>query len=192
MFGVRVLLLLLLSVWSSGQIAAGGWLDRPLETWNAAAAAAPTAPRVDETRAELTARCRLEPLAGTAAQRAVAAAGWIPFLLFDRELVRGDVEAIGGMAASDGMCRPAAFNVFVFVAGRFAGTLSPLPMSSRTDGSAGAIRLLPNETITAEFARYQNSDALCCPSSRIAVTFRISRNAGAPVVTPVSSRTIRG
>jgi len=53
------------------------------------------------------------------------------------------------MTAADGMCRPAHFNVFVFVGGRFAGTLSPQLMTSRLDASIGALR------IAAEFARYR-------------------------------------
>ena len=82
------------------------------------------------------------------------------------------------------------YNLFVFVGGTFAGVLSPTPMTSRLDGSSGAVRLpLPN--ITAEFARYTTTDPLCCPSSRVTVRYRIDRSAAGPVVAPVEVRTTR-
>ena len=78
----------------------------------------------------------------------------------------------------------------MFVGGTFAGVLSPTPMTSRLDGSSGAVRLpLPN--ITAEFARYTSADPLCCPSSRVTVRYRIDRSAAGPVVAPVEIRTSR-
>ena len=95
------------------------------------------------------------------------------------------------MAGSDGMCRPTQYNVFVFVDGRFAGTLSPVLMDSRFDGSSGAVRLpLPN--VTAEFARYTPNDPMCCPSSRVTVRYRIDRTPSGAVVVPVDVRTTRG
>ncbi len=96
------------------------------------------------------------------------------------------------MNDADGMCRPATFHVFVFVGGRFAGTLSPEPMTSRLDGSIGAVRIISADLITAEFARYRAQDPLCCPSSRVSVRFRIDRTGPDAVVTPVEMRTTRG
>ena len=88
------------------------------------------------------------------------------------------------------MRRPSLYNLFVFVGGKYAGVLSPAPMTSRLDGSSGAVRLpLPN--ITAEFARYTASDPLCCPSSRVTVRYRVDRTAAGPVVAPVEIRTSR-
>ncbi len=104
--------------------------------------------------------------------------------------MQGDVEIIAGMSGADGMCRPTGFNLFVFVGGRLAGTLSPVPMSSREDGSVGAVRLAPEGTITAEFARYTEKDALCCPSSRVSVRYRVERGAAA-VVVPLAIQVIR-
>ena len=140
---------------------------------------------------DVIARCRLTPPETSAAEQALTAAGWIPFLNFDQCLERDGVEVVGGMAGSDGVCRPNQYNVFVFVDGRFAGTISPGLMDSRFDGSSGAVRLpLPN--ITAEFARYAASDAMCCPSSHVTVRFRIDRTSSGAVVVPLDVRTTRG
>ena len=90
------------------------------------------------------------------------------------------------------MCRPADFNVFVFVNGRLAGTLSPDAMVSRTDGSiGGGVRLGPDDTIVADFSRFAREDPLCCPSRRVTVAYRIDRSAKPPVVVPVSVRATR-
>ena len=87
------------------------------------------------------------------------------------------------MREADGMCDPVTYNLFVFVAGRFAGVLSPVPMTSRLDASSGPVRMqLP--VITAEFARYTGSDALCCPSSRMSVRYRLDTTPDGPVVVP--------
>ena len=107
-----------------------------------------------EKIAEVAKRCKLSIRRDTPAQRALAEAGWLPYLHVDREIVQRDVEIVGGMTEADGMCRPMDYNIFVFVGGRLAGTLSPLLMTSRTDGAIGAVRLAPDDTIAAEFARY--------------------------------------
>jgi hypothetical protein len=96
------------------------------------------------------------------------------------------------MSAADGMCRPVAYNLFVFVGGRFAGVLSPAVMTSRLDGSSGAVRMLSRDSLSAEFARYKEGDALCCPSSRVSVGYRIDRASGRPLVEPIEIRTTRG
>jgi len=189
---VGVLLLLpTMSLTAAQDRATTSWLDRPLSVWNTAGSPVPkAAAAVDETKEEIISRCRLTPPRSTAAERAVDAAGWVPFWNFAQQLVREDVEIVGGMSGADGMCRPAAYNLFVFVGERFAGVLSPASMTSRLDGSSGAVRLpLPN--ITAEFARYTTSDPLCCPSSRVTVRYRIDRTAAGPVVAPVEIRTTR-
>jgi LppP/LprE lipoprotein len=169
------------------------WLDRPLSNWNKAATTLPRAVPNGETIAEAMKRCGdLRTLRNTPAERALADAGWLPFHMFDRQILQRDVEIVGGLAGVDGMCRPIDFNVFVFVAGRFAGTLSPGEMSSRNDGSiAGGIRLAEDDTIAAEFARYAESDPLCCPSGRVTVRYRIDRKALSAVVVPVSTQPTR-
>ncbi len=175
------------------QAPAAIWLDQtPLKGWNSPGGTVPAAPAGkgdQEDRASLLERCKLVVATKTPAESAIAAAGWIPFKLFAREIVRGDVEILGGMAGADGMCRPAPFNAFVFVNGAFAGTLSPEPMISRLDGSIGATSIEEDDLISAEFVRYDADDPLCCPSSRVRVRYRIERPAGGqPIVTPLDVR----
>jgi hypothetical protein len=166
------------------------WLDRALASWNTAGDPVPIAPAADEAKQSVVTRCQLTPPRSTSAERAVDAAGWIPFWNFDQQLVREDVEIVGGMRGADGMCRPVLYNLFVFVGGRFAGVLSPTSMASRLDSSSGVVRL-PLPIITAEFARYTATDALCCPSLRVTVRYRIDRTAAGSVVAPVEVRTTR-
>jgi LppP/LprE lipoprotein len=169
------------------------WLDRPMSNWNAPGRAMPRAAINGETIAEIAKRCALLPVKrNTAGERIVADAGWLPFHMFDRQIVQRDVEILGGLAGADGMCRPVDFNVFVFVGGQLAGRLSPADMVSRTDASiAGGIRLADDDTIAAEFARYAEPDALCCPSGRVTVRYRIDRKATPPVVVPVGVQPTR-
>jgi LppP/LprE lipoprotein len=169
------------------------WLDKPLAGWNDPGAAIPRAPTTQggESSAALAKRCQFTGDRSTPAARALAEAGWIPFPHFDQKLAQDGVEIMDGLTAADGMCRPRGYNVFVFVDGRFAGTLSPAAMNSREDGTAGAVRILSGTTLTAEFARYTDKDALCCPSARVTVTFTIDRSAGGAVVKPVSVKTTR-
>lgn len=170
---------------------AEGWLDRPLTNWNEPIKPLPRGMPTGETVTEMAIRCDLRIRRGTPAERTLADNGWLPYLHVDRQIVQGDVEIVGGMAEADGMCRPIEFNVFVFVGGRLAGTLSPLLMSSRTDGSIGAVRLGADETISADFARFLDKDALCCPSSRVSVRYRIERRGAESVVVPVSIQALR-
>jgi hypothetical protein len=176
------------------QAPAASWLDLPLSNWNSPGRAMPQAVMRNkkEPMSETAKRCRFPAvLRSTPGEQAVADAGWRPFHLFDRQILQRDVEIVGGLAGADGMCRPMGFNAFVFVNGRFAGTLSPGEMDSRTDGSVGVVRLAEDDTIAAEFARFTATDALCCPSARVTVRYRIDRNSTPPVVVPVSVRTIR-
>jgi hypothetical protein len=169
------------------------WLDRPLSNWNAPGRAMPRGMPNGETIAEITKRCMsLTEVRDTPGERAVADAGWLPFHMFDRKIGQRDVEIVGGLAGADGMCRPVEFNVFVFVSGQLAGTLSPSVMDSRSDASiGGAIRLADDDTISAEFARYAGADPLCCPSGRVTVRYRIDRGTKSSVVVPVSVRVTR-
>jgi hypothetical protein len=64
-------------------------------------------------------------------------------------------------------------------------------MASRSDGTTGAIRLAEDDTIAAEFARYDVPDPLCCPSGRVSVRYRIDRTTTPPVVIPVSVQPTR-
>jgi LppP/LprE lipoprotein len=162
------------------------WLDRPLTNWNIDGRRIPKpAARGDESIDEVVRRCRLTLPKAIAGQRTVRAAGWIPFRYFGQDLARGDVEVVGGMAGADGMCRPQKFNVFVFVGGRFAGTLSPTVMDSRTDSASGQASFAESG-IDVQFDRYAASDPLCCPHSHVTVRYRIDRMPQGAVVVPVS------
>jgi hypothetical protein len=168
------------------------WLDRsPLEPWNRVGAPIPAAPSASEPRAALTTRCRSIVQTGSPAAADLAQAGWVPFLHVDRRIARDDVEVIGGMVEADAACEPTAFNLFVFVANRYAGALSPVPMRSRADGAVGAVRLTGPDAMTAEFARYTDADAMCCPSSTFRVTYRVNRGTTPPVVEAREVRRIR-
>ncbi len=185
--------LALLASTATAQNPPASWLDRPLAGWNKAGDKVPAPPRAQgasESREAVISRCRLKPPRSSVGERAVEAAGWIPFWNFDQQLVRDYVEIVGGMRDADGMCRPATYNIFVFVGGQFAGALSPTPMTSRLDSSSGAVRLLL-PTITAEFARYGSTDPLCCPSSHVRVTYRIDRTPEGPLVAPAEIRSTR-
>jgi hypothetical protein len=162
------------------------WIDRPLATWNKAGEPVPAAPVVGETNAAVISRCKLTPPRSTTAEQAVERAGWIPFWNFDQQLVRDDVEVVGGMRGADADCEPATYNLFVFAGGRFAGVLSPVVMTSRKDSSSGVVRM-PLPQITADFARYATTDRFCCPSDRVTVRYRIDRTAAGPVVVPVEA-----
>jgi hypothetical protein len=168
------------------------WLDQPLQSWNIAASAIAKASNPADAIQKDAERCALAVPRDTAGERALAAGGWIPFHLFDRQMSERDVEIVGGLAASDGMCRPMRFNVFVFVGGKFAGTLSPVPMDSRADAVvAGGIRVAADDSVSAEFARYTDKDALCCPSARVRVRYQIDRTGASPVVVPVTAQPLR-
>jgi len=166
------------------------WLDRPLANWNGSIKNIPRPAIWNESRERFAVRCKLEVRRSSVGERALADSGWLPYLHVDRQLVQGDVEIIAGMSGADGMCRPMGFNLFVLVGGQLAGTLSPVPMSSREDGSVGAVRLAPDGTIVAEFARYAEKDPLCCPSGHVGVRYRIERGAR-PLVVAISTQPIR-
>ena len=170
---------------------AGSWLEQqPLAGWNTPGGALPQAPSMPESREAVIKRCQLTPPQSTGAEKALAAAGWIPFWNVDRQLIRDDIEIVGGMASADSACQPATYNLFVFVGGQFAGTLAPEPMTTGRDGAAGAVRLQP-QIVSAEFSRYANSDTPCCPSSRVTVRYQIERGNKGATVKPVDVRTTR-
>jgi hypothetical protein len=88
--------------------------------------------------------------AETATERAVAAAGWS---FFGKAREAGAMTVVLGEASVDGMCRPWDYQGFVFVNGRFAGTLSPGLMDSRADGALSEVRLLSPTAVEVTFLR---------------------------------------
>lgn len=116
----------------------------------------------------------------------VVAAGW--------DLAGGyqggwDIVVIHGTANYGGMCRPWQYQGFVFVNGVFAGTLSPHTMNSRTDGALGHVWIQDAGRITAQYLRYTDQDALCCPSRTTDVEFDVAATNQGPVVNPSSTYT---
>jgi hypothetical protein len=161
------------------------WLDKPLSPWNPAGTAVPKAPK-PKGDSPSDPRC-----AGgvrypeTAVEGAVTTAGWS---LFSQPRVKGDTIVLLAEASVDGMCRPWDYQAFVFVKGRFAGTLSPVFMDSRTDGALSEIRLFSPTSIEVVFLRYVDADPLCCPSRLTTVRYRVERRGKGPVVVPVSAK----
>ncbi len=191
--GLIVCVVAALSAMTSAQTrpVAVSWLDAPLASWNKVGAALSKAPITSTDRDKVMKTCDLKLGRSTPAERALADAGWIPFRNFDQQLAQGDIEIMDGMSGADGMCRPMGYNIFVFVGGSFAGTLSPNLMSSRSDASSGAVRILDADTVSAEFVRYTDKDPLCCASSRVTVRYRIDRTGRQPVVMPLDVRVTR-
>ena len=162
-------------------LADGSWLDQPLSNWNQAGMDLPQAPAMDPAT---NPRCLGQGRAPeTSADQVLADAGWTLFAGYNGGWNTYVVRALSGY---DGMCRPLGFNVFVFVDGQFAGTISPDLMDSRTDG-VGDIRFFATQnSMVGAFQRYTPSDPLCCPSGSATVIYGISRTAAGPVLVPQS------
>jgi hypothetical protein len=162
----------------------GQWLDQPLAAWNTPGADIPTPPDVSplDPNNPMCASTVRPP--ETPADTAVADQGWK--LVGPYEGGWG-VMVVMGTAGFDGMCRAMGYQVFVFVDGAYAGTISPEPMFARTTGAGRLQGLGAGDAMTASFVRYVESDPLCCPSRPAAtVNFRVDRSESGPVLTPVS------
>lgn len=160
----------------------GSWMDASAPApWNTRGASIPVAPKMQDPA---DARCKEQARpAQLPEDKRVQDQGW--------DLVGAyqggwEMLVIRGTASYDGMCRPRQYQDFVFVRGEFAGTLSPQPMDSRTDGALGRVSL-QNGRLTAEYNRYAASDPLCCPTRTTAVVFDVTNDG--PVVRPMSATT---
>jgi len=148
------------------------WLDdKPLPSWSERSRAILETKKISS--AELT-RCRnvVRP-ATLPVDRLLSTYNWT--LVGDAQ-VFGRTTAVTVAQGFDGMCRPLGFQTLVFVGNLVAGTLSPGPMDSRTDGSLTNVKLLSETSLVADYIRYQGTDALCCPSKINRVTFKIERD----------------
>ena len=158
------------------------WLDHQLTSWNTPGMAIPAAPPAG---GELDPRCtERERPAETAEDEALVSAGWRLFLPYQRGW---GVTLVWGLSGYDGMCRPMGYQIFVFVDGAFAGTMSPEPMNSRFDSAADTANLWFRDQLSAEFRRYTANDPLCCPSGSVSVDYTIEETPDGPVVNPVSA-----
>jgi hypothetical protein len=99
------------------------------------------------------------------------------------------IKVILGTSFYDGMCRPMAYQQFVFADGLFTGTVAPAPMDSRTDGSSSRATLLTRDKLSVTFERYAPTDALCCPSRLTSASFDIDRSSGWPVLAMTTTST---
>ncbi len=168
--GIIVFVIVVLTASGSALFAQSSWLDKPLDNWNSPGGAIPEAPRFIADPG-LT-RCR-ESIRNpeSIVDRAVTRAGWS---LFGTSQTYGAVTVVNGLASFDGMCRPTQYNTFVFIGNRFAGTLAPDLMNSRSDGSLVEARLYNPTSVSAEFNRYTSNDPLCCPSQKSTVAYTIT------------------
>ncbi|MBV9174315.1 MAG: LppP/LprE family lipoprotein [Chloroflexi bacterium] len=176
---VLAALLMLLPLFEQTSI----WLDLPLSNWNTPGAAVPAAEPAPST---LPMCSNEERAPANPAESQLAPQGW-KLETYWSPIGGSSQQVILATSGYDGMCRPLAFNAFVFSNGRFAGTLSPNPMLSREDGVlTGTPSVLPDGTMQAEFIRYAPTDPLCCPSGgRTPVVYALESVSGAPVVVPV-------
>jgi heat shock protein HslJ len=178
----------LMVIWAGGAAAGGTWLDLPTPpAWNRPGAKIPKAPRFDPDPF-LAKQCGRETRAPVSdADRAVASAGW---KLLGASQDFGETEVVLGRSGVDGMCRPLGYQAFVFVGGRFAGTLAPRPMDSRTDGAAQVPQLWSAGAVVVSFSRYAKGDPLCCPSRTSTVEYRIEPGPKGPLVKATGVTTV--
>lgn len=158
----------------------GGWLDQqPPAQWNRQGMPVPVtrAATADEIG---NPRCldQVRP-AETDEDRVVTDAGW--YLVGGYQGGWGMI-VVTGASSFDGMCRPLGYQIFVFAYGAFAGTLSPAPMDSRTDGAAGRVTISGPDRLTVQFSRYAPDDPLCCPSAQSFAEFHVDYTGDPPVV----------
>lgn len=162
---------------------AASWLDaaKPA-SWNKPALAIPAAPQFPDG---IDPRCRTQARPPESEEdRRLRNQGWD---LMGAYQAGWRVLVIGATAGYDGMCRPSAYQYFVFVRGIFAGTLSPDFMESRADGALSRVFLQSDKQLTAEYLRYAATDPLCCASRTTRVEFEIAGDGS--VVRPVSAST---
>jgi para-nitrobenzyl esterase len=158
------------------------WLDStPLVQWNSAGAPLPAVPRHDSVDARCLTAARPAELDE---DREIVKMGWH---LEGAYYGGWRMRVIRATAAYDGMCRPRQYHTFVFVRGRFVGSLSPHPMDSRTDGSLSRVEIQNADELVAEYERYSATDALCCPSARSRVTFKVTGDR--PSLQPIAATT---
>jgi hypothetical protein len=172
------------AVTARAQPTSASWLDRPLHNWNKPGGKIPQAPA--PTFDEFSACKGLIRQPAGDEDRAVVAAGW---QLVGAAQTLSGTTLIVAESGADGMCRPRAYQEFVFVNEHFAGTISPVPMNSREDGSTGPPEIVRPDSLTISFNRYKNTDALCCPSSETRVTYKIETVNGLPLLVPLSAAT---
>lgn len=160
--------------------AQSSWLDqKPLPNWNERSRAILRTERMSQAN---LAQCRnFVRRASLPADRLLTQNGWT---LVGPAQVFGKTTVVSVATSFDGMCRPLGLQTLVFVGNRVAGTMSPGPMDSRTDSSLVNVKMLSETNLTAEYVRYRETDALCCPWKTEAVTFTIKPDGANFLLTP--------
>jgi heat shock protein HslJ len=162
------------------------WLDRAPVNWNERMSPLPR-PVTSANVGEIQTRCPdLIRQPDSPAENALVRVGW---MLYGEVQSSEHTKVIFAMSDVDGMCRPLGYQAFVYWEGRYAGTLSPIAMNSRTDGALTRLSLPGPTRILAEFARYTKSDPLCCPTRISHVTYDVNRD-DLPLVTPLTINTL--
>jgi LppP/LprE lipoprotein len=170
----------------AAMLADGSWLDGATPQSWPTGATVPAAPALP-SGATLDLRCLEQTRPPeTAEDRQLAAAGWM--LIGDYRGGWG-TKVVMGASYFDGMCRPLGYQVFVFDDGLLAGTVSPVPMDSRTDGAAVQTLLQGPDRLTVVFTRYTDTDALCCPSRTSSASYQINHPGAQPVLVLTSVST---
>jgi hypothetical protein len=157
----------------------GSWLDGDMPKQMPAGPSVPKAPALP-AGAALDARCvdHARPPETPQDQQTVAA-NW---------MLTGDyrggwgLKTVTGATYFDGMCRPMGYQVFVFADEEYVGAVSPTPMDSRTDGAAVQTVLQGPDRLSVVFARYADTDPLCCPSRTSSPSYLIDRSGAEPVL----------
>lgn len=162
---------------------ATSWLDgSTLTNWNRSGGSIPRPTPTGEGNLGVDESCRGQVRSPfTRLDQQITRAGWS---LYGAVQTYNRVTVISAMTGADGMCRPMGYQYFVFVGDRFAGTLSPAPMASRSEGSSRRVYLQNESQLSVDFNRYTDQDALCCPSRTSTVSYRIQSTPRGPLLVP--------
>jgi hypothetical protein len=171
---------------ASPTAATGQWLDGPLRNWNKPPLVIPNGKA--DLQGITTNRCGKEVrIPRTPQDRQVTRAGWV---LVAPARTSGSTVIAQGMLDVDGMCRPLQYQDSVFAGRKFAGTLSPHPMDSRSDGAVNFVKLVSSKDIHVQYSRYKDSDPLCCPSRLTTIEFTVQPEKTETLVVPGEPRTV--
>lgn len=158
------------------------WLDmKPLPNWNSRKRVILETKKI--SNAELK-RCSTSVRQPTLSQDFLLTK--MNWTLTGAAQVFGNTAIITTAEGFDGMCRPLKYETYVFIGNKLAGALTPAPVNSREDGSLSSVNLYSETEFTAEFARYRNSDALCCPSKIERVLYRVDPDGRNFLLAPIA------
>jgi len=160
------------------------WLDEPLTNWNHQGLYIPK-----PEKPFLDPECRNE-LRGpaTETEKEVVHAGWLLSKGVQQPRAGSVTTVVVAYGATEGMCRPGLGQAFVFLNGRFVGTVSPRPSAARTTGDLEGVRISSPASIEADFSYYNGDEAMCCPSRLRTVRYEIRDVGLDSVLVPIGQR----